>query len=136
MTTWIVIVQCSALFIATGLCEIGGGWFIWQRVREGAPIFYIFIGIFLLTAYGFLPTFQPRTIGDEFGRIDAAYGGIFVVMSFVWGRIVDGMTIDNGDIIGGLFCLVGVGIILGWSRGENSIGGAAVKFSNVTIEMA
>lgn len=40
-----------------------------------------------LGAYGFVATFQPDA---HFGRILAAYGGIFVPRSIAWGMVADG----------------------------------------------
>ena len=48
----------------------------------------------------------------HFGRVYAAYGGVFVVLSVVWGWGIDGMRPDRWDVAGSLVCLVGVGIIL------------------------
>src|SRR3712207_7614268 len=39
----------------------------------------------MLFVYGIIPTLQPA----EFGRVYAAYGGIFIVSAIIWGRIVD-----------------------------------------------
>lgn len=47
----------------------------------------------------------------HFGRILAAYGGVFVAGSLAWGVIVDKFRPDRYDLIGAAICLVGVGII-------------------------
>ena len=59
---------------------------------------------------------QPPAAGEAFGRLDAAYGGVFIAMSFAWGRFVDGVHLDNGDRIGAALCLAGVAVITGWRR--------------------
>ena len=115
------LLRLSSLFIAAGLFEIGGGWLVWQRVRLGAPWQYAAIGGAALVAYGLVATLQPVAAGD-FGRIDAAYGGAFILMSFAWSRVVDGMRFDLSersfsDLMGGLLCLMGVALILVWPRG-------------------
>ena len=38
-------------------------------------------------AYGVVPTLQPL---EDFGRTYAVYGGVFIVFSYVFARIVDG----------------------------------------------
>ena len=48
----------------------------------------------------------------NFGRILAAYGGVFVAGSLAWGMVADGFKPDRYDIIGALICLVGVSIIM------------------------
>ena len=57
--------------------------------------------------YGIIPTMQPA----HFGRVYAAYGGIFVVSSILWGAYVDKRTPDAPEIIGAAITLVGVLII-------------------------
>ena len=65
--------------------------------------------IFILFLYGIIPTFQPEA---SFGKVYAAYGGVFIALSILWGWLVDGLRPDMYDIIGGLVCLVGVYIIM------------------------
>ena len=103
----------SGLFFAAGLAEIGGGWLVWKAVREGAPRWWAACGALVLAAYGFIPCLQPI---DDFGRLYAAYGGIFIGMSFAWARVVDGMALDRGDVIGSAVALIGVAIVLLWPR--------------------
>ena len=103
----------SGLFLAAGIAEIGGGWLVWKAVREGAPRWWAACGGLVLAAYGFIPCLQPI---DDFGRLYAAYGGVFIGMSFAWARIVDGMALDRGDVIGSAVALIGVAIVLLWPR--------------------
>ncbi|KAJ1452984.1 hypothetical protein M885DRAFT_525425 [Pelagophyceae sp. CCMP2097] len=109
--------QSLSLFIVAGLFEIGGGWLVWQHVRDGKPWWWALCGGAALVGYGFITTLQPPAAGDDFGRLDAAYGGIFIGLSFAWGHAVDGMHLTRGDAIGGALCLAGVAVILGWPRG-------------------
>ena len=106
------IVQSLTYFVAAGLCEIGGGYLVWLWLREGKSMTYALLGGIILFLYGIIPTFQPA----HFGRVYAAYGGVFVVLSIIWGWKVDQITPDRFDIIGALFALVGVMIIMYWPR--------------------
>ena len=99
----IQVIITTILFIVAGLCEIGGGWFIWQVIREGKPVYWLLIGFFLLSLYGIIACFQVM----EFTRTYAAYGGVFVVLSLLWGVFVDKYRPDKYDIIGACFCLFG-----------------------------
>ena len=72
-------------------------------------------------ADGFVLTLQPQAAGNEFGRLDAAYGGVFIGMSFLWGRVFDKMQLDCGDLIGSVLCLAGVVVILAWPRGDAAV---------------
>ena len=98
-----------ALFAIAAVLEIGGAWLIWQGVREHRGAAWIGVGIAALAGYGFVATFQDD---PNFGRILAAYGGVFVVGSLLWGTIADGFRPDRYDIIGAMICLAGVGVIM------------------------
>jgi small multidrug resistance family-3 protein len=106
------LVKSIGYFMLAGLLEIGGGYFIWLWVREGKGISYAVFGALILIAYGFIPTLQPA----NFGRVYAAYGGIFIVLSILWGWGIDKVSPDKFDIIGGLISLIGVLIIMYWPR--------------------
>ena len=103
------IVRSLVLFVAAAIAEIGGAWLVWQGVREHRGWVWIGAGVIALGIYGFAATFQPDA---NFGRILAAYGGVFVVGSLVWGMVVDGFRPDRYDITGALICLVGVAVIM------------------------
>ena len=112
--TYAVIV---ALFFAAGVLEIGGGWMWWQALREGKPWWYALIGSAMLCLYGVVPTFQPQTAGTEdFGRVYAAYGCWFIMLSLAWGWAVDGNRPDAGDGIGAGLAAVGAVVITLYPR--------------------
>ena len=98
-----------ALFLAAAVAEIGGAWLVWQGVREHKGWAWIGAGVIALGLYGFVATLQPDA---HFGRILAAYGGVFVAGSLAWGMLVDGFRLDLYDVIGALTCLVGVAVIM------------------------
>ena len=108
------IARTVLLFALAAVAEIGGAWMIWQAVREGRAWWWAGIGIVALGLYGFVATLQPDA---HFGRILAAYGGIFVAGSLAWGMAVDGFRPDRWDIIGTVVCLVGVAVIMFAPRG-------------------
>ncbi|MCD0443544.1 YnfA family protein [Glycomyces sp. A-F 0318] len=97
------------LFALAALAEIGGAWLVWQGVREHRGVLWIAAGIMALGAYGFVATLQPDA---DFGRILAAYGGVFVAGSLAWGMVVDGFRPDRWDVAGAAICLVGVAVIM------------------------
>lgn len=100
------------LFLLAGLCEIGGGWLVWQWLREGKGLSWGLAGAAVLILYGIIPTFQPA----HFARVYAAYGGFFIVLSLVWGWAVDKVAPDTFDIIGAFIALLGVAVIMYWPR--------------------
>ncbi|KAL7501139.1 hypothetical protein ACHAWT_010890 [Skeletonema menzelii] len=79
---------------------------------------YALIGSFVLVAYGFIPCLQPSAATDGFARIYAAYGGFFIVMSFLIGWALEGESAkpDVGDVAGGLISVVGALVIVFWPR--------------------
>jgi small multidrug resistance family-3 protein len=107
------IVQSLFFFLVAGLCEIAGGYLVWLWLREGKSIWIGALGGLLLVLYGVIPTLQTAS----FGRVYAAYGGVFIVLSILWGWQVDKTVPDRYDIIGGGIALVGVLVIMYWPRG-------------------
>ena len=106
------VIKSIAYFILAGFCEIGGGYLIWLWLREGGAVWLAVLGGIILVLYGVVATLQPA----NFGRVYAAYGGIFIAMAIIWGWQVDKITPDRFDIIGGLICLVGMAMIMYWPR--------------------
>jgi small multidrug resistance family-3 protein len=96
------------LFIAAGLFEIGGGYLVWQWWRNDAHVALGVIGGVVLFCYGIIPAYQLA----HFGRVYAAYGGWFVVLSILWGWGIDRIAPDRYDILGALICLAGVAVIM------------------------
>ena len=105
----VTVVRSLALFALAALAEIGGAWLVWQGWREHRGLWWIAGGILALGAYGFVATFQPDA---HFGRVLAAYGGVFVAASLAWGMVVDGFRPDRWDVTGAVICLVGVAVIM------------------------
>lgn len=104
-----IIARSILLFIVAALAEIGGAWLIWQGVREHRGLLFVGAGVIALGLYGFVATLQPDA---NFGRILAAYGGVFVAGSLAWGAVVDKFRPDRWDLIGAAICLVGVAVIM------------------------
>lgn len=96
------------LFVLAGLCEISGGYLIWLALREGRHWMYAAIGAVVLILYGIIPTMQPA----HFGRVYAAYGGMFVVLSLLWGWGLDGVRPDRYDALGAILCLGGMIVMM------------------------
>jgi small multidrug resistance family-3 protein len=97
------------LFVLAAVAEIGGAWLVWQGVRDHRGIAWVGGGVIALGLYGFVATLQPDT---HFGRVLAAYGGVFIAGSLAWGMVLDGFRPDRYDLIGAAICLVGVAVIM------------------------
>src|SRR4051812_48195684 len=101
MHTVPALLRSMALFACAGLCEIGGGWLMWRWLRDGQPGWWGLLGAGVLIFYGIVPTLQA----SHFGRTYAAYGGVFIALSLVWGWAIDGDRPDRADVIGALIAL-------------------------------
>jgi small multidrug resistance family-3 protein len=103
-----VVALSVALFLVAALLEIGGGYLVWQWWRNGSSRMVGVAGALMLALYGIVPTYQAT----HFGRVYAAYGGVFVVTSIAWGWAIDSVRPDRFDLLGALLCLIGVAVIM------------------------
>jgi small multidrug resistance family-3 protein len=103
------LARSVVLFALAAAAEIGGAWLVWQGVREQRGLLGIGAGVVALGLYGFVATLQAD---QHFGRILAAYGGVFVAGSPAWGVAVDGFSPDRYDVVGAAICLAGVAVIM------------------------
>ncbi len=110
--TFATVLKSLLLFVLAGLAEIGGGYLVWQWLRDGKALWFGLIGGAVLFLYGAIPTFQSES---AFGRVYAAYGGIFIILSILWGMVFQGWRPDRFDLIGAAIALIGVSIIM-WGR--------------------
>ena len=108
------VLRSIALFALAAVAEIGGAWLVWQGVRESRGLLWTLLGVVSLGAYGFVATLQPSA---DFGRVLAAYGGVFVAGSLAWAVALDGYRPDRYDLLGAVTCLVGVAVIAYAPRG-------------------
>ncbi|MFM9280642.1 YnfA family protein [Paenibacillus jiagnxiensis] len=103
------MIKAIFIFLLAGIAEIGGGYLIWKWLREGRAWYLGLAGGIALVLYGIVATFQ---VFSSFGRVYAAYGGVFIVLSIGWAWLVDKKVPDSYDLWGALICLVGVAVML------------------------
>ena len=77
-----IVARTFALFILSAFAELLGSWLVWQGVREHRGLIWVGLGIIASGVYPLAATLQAE---PEFGRILAAYGGVFIAAAFVWG---------------------------------------------------
>lgn len=96
-----------------------GGWFVWAAMRgndgKKKPWWFAIIGSIVLISYGFVSTLQPT---NNFGRVYSTYGGFFIMMSLLFGWLLDGDKPDIGDWVGSIIAMVGVLVIMFWPRND------------------
>ena len=97
-----IILTTLGLFFFASLLEIGGGYLVWKWLRNHKGKVFGLIGGLILFAYSIIPTFQPA----DFGRVYATYGGIFIIVSIMWGYWIDKKKPDRFEIIGSIIVLV------------------------------
>ena len=107
------LVRVILLFIVAGFFEIGGGYLVWVWLREGRGIALGLAGFLVLALYGIIPVFQPRE--HPFGRVYAAYGAVFIILSTLWGWAIDRQPPDARDWIGCVICIAGAAVMM-WPR--------------------
>ena len=104
----------GGLFVLAGLCEIGGGYLVWGWMRDSKPFLWALLGALILATYGVVAALQPIS---EFGRVYAAYGGIFIALALAWGIVVDAFEPDRWDLLGAAICIAGVVVMVAPPRG-------------------
>jgi len=109
-----VTARSIALFALAAVAEIGGAYLMWQAIKEDRGVLFALAGAVALAGYGAIAALQPDA---NFGRVLAAYGGVFIVGSLLWGMAFDGFRPDRFDIAGALVCLAGVAVIMYAPRG-------------------
>lgn len=102
------MIKSLCIFLLSAFCEVGGGYLVWLWLKEEKHALVGLIGFVLLSAYGVVATWQI----EGFGRVYAAYGGVFIAFSLVWAMKFDGFIPDKWDILGSIIALVGVGLIM------------------------
>jgi small multidrug resistance family-3 protein len=107
LNTTLVVLTSIALFFVAAAAELGGGYMVWKWLRERKGVLFGILGGIVLFIYGVIPTFQPA----QFGRVYAAYGGIFIVSSILWGMLVNKKKPDRYEVIGSLIAVMGAVII-------------------------
>jgi len=107
MTIIASIIVSFMLFFIAAIAEIGGGYLVWLWLRKKKTYLLGIVGGFILFIYSIIPTFQPA----EFGRVYAAYGGIFIITSILWGMVVDKKRPDKYEMIGSFIAVLGSIII-------------------------
>ncbi|WP_028244876.1 YnfA family protein [Pseudoclavibacter soli] len=108
------LLRVTVLFMLAAIAEIGGAWLVWQAVHESRPWWFAGLGVMALGVYGFVASLQPDA---DFGRVLAAYGGVFIIGSLAWGMLVDGFRPTLWDWVGAAICLAGVSVIMFAPRG-------------------
>ncbi|HII35626.1 MAG TPA: YnfA family protein, partial [Nitrosopumilaceae archaeon] len=107
-----VILSTLGLFFFAALLEIGGGYLVWKWLKDHKGKIFGLVGALILFSYGIIPTFQP----SNFGRVYAAYGGIFIISSIMWGYWIDKKKPDRLEIVGSIIVLFGVAIMFYFPR--------------------
>lgn len=108
----VVVIRTAAIFLAAVIGELTGAYAIWRWRRLGGSVWLIGAGIGALFLYALVQTFQPET---SFGRLYAAYAGVFLLGAMTWGWLIDDTAPDTADFLGVGIVAVGIAVIL-WGR--------------------
>ncbi len=102
------------IYPLAALAEIGGCFAFWAWLKLDRSLLWLAPGVACLIAFAWLLTLVPS---EAAGRAFAAYGGVYICASLIWMALVEKTPPDRWDILGGLVCLVGAGLILFGPRG-------------------
>ena len=102
------------IYPLAALAEIGGCFAFWAWLKLDRSLLWLAPGVACLIAFAWLLTLVPS---EAAGRAFAAYGGVYICASLIWMALVEKSPPDRWDILGGLVCLVGAGLILFGPRG-------------------
>ena len=111
------MVRTAGLFLLAGIFEIGGGYLVWLWLRDNRGVLLGVIGFVVLALYGVVPVLQGPA--HPFGRIYAAYGAVFIVLSALWGWGIDRNPPDTRDWLGIAVCLLGAMVMM-WPRASTA----------------
>jgi small multidrug resistance family-3 protein len=103
------VVKTFGIYIVAAIGELGGTYCYWRWLREKGPGWLAVLGLLALLGYAFIQTYQPES---KYGRVYAAYAGIFLIGAMLWGWLIDGTAPDRFDILGGAIALAGVVVVL------------------------
>jgi small multidrug resistance family-3 protein len=106
------ITTSIGIFFFAALLEISGGYLIWRWLKNHQGKIIGIIGGLILFSYAIVMTLQP----ENFGKVYATYGGIFVVSSLLWGYWIDKKKPDRFEIFGSVVVLIGIAIMFYFPR--------------------
>jgi len=107
------VARTVGLFVATALAEIIGCYLQYLWLRRGRPAWLLVPAALSLAAFTWLLTLHPFAAG----RTYAAYGGVYVSVALLWLWLVEGVSPDGWDLVGGAVTLAGMAIIAFAPRG-------------------
>lgn len=98
-----------AIYALAALAEIAGCFGFWAWLRLGRSPGWAVLGVLSLVVFALLLT---RIEASAAGRAFAAYGGVYIIASLAWMKVVEDARPDRWDLMGGAVCLVGAALIL------------------------
>jgi small multidrug resistance family-3 protein len=96
------------LFFLTAFVELLGSYLMYLWLKQGKSAWLFLPAALSLLAFGWLLTLHPGAAA----RTYAAYGGVYVISSLLWLRLIEGQNLRVGDLVGGVIILIGAIIII------------------------
>lgn len=100
--------QIFGWYALAALGELGGCFAFWAVVRGGKSAWWLPTGVAALCIFALALTRVDVSLA---GRAFAAYGGLYIIASLGWLRVVEGIQPDRWDVAGGLVCLMGAALL-------------------------
>ncbi len=102
------LVKAVGLFAVTALAEIVGCYLPYLWLKQDKSILLLVPAAVSLALFVWLLTLHPTSAG----RVNAAYGGVYISVAMLWLWLVDAVKPTLSDVTGVALCLVGVGVIM------------------------
>ena len=102
----------ALLFVVTALAEIIGCYLPYLWLRQSKSPWLLLPATISLVVFAYLLTLHPTAAG----RVYAAYGGVYIAVALIWLWVIDGIRPTTPDLVGVLFCLIGMSIIMFFPR--------------------
>lgn len=96
-----------ALYSLTALAEIVGCYLWWLWLRQDKSAWCGVAGVVALAIFAWLLTFHEAA----WGRVYAAYGGVYIGLAIAWLWVVDGIRPSLWDMAGLSLALAGMAVI-------------------------
>ena len=105
MTT---LLKATGLFAITAVAEVLGCYLVYLWARKQGALWLLVPAAISLAAFAWLLTRHPSAAGRTF----AAYGGVYIVVSLLWLRLIEHQPPDRWDLLGGAVSVAGTAIIV------------------------
>lgn len=108
MNQGILSMTSAFWFPIAAILEIAGCFSFWAWLRLEKSAIWLIPGMVALAGFAWVLTQVEASFA---GRAYAAYGGVYIAASLIWGALVEKQAPSILDLLGAFICLIGASII-------------------------